>query len=629
MSASAPPAKDLGENQGEPLGSGRFGLRPVWWLLSALVSVQMAVQSLSRYATYHNRTYDLAMYAREAWGLAHGEFWDPIVDAHFLGTHIAIVLAPLGYLGRWLGTVQVLLLAQSLAFGLAALPIARFAARRFGDSGGLCAALAWALYPNVSQVAGYEFHPGSLAVLPLALALDALDAGRAFAFVASCLLLLACREDFALLGLLLGAAGFVGYARLPTSRTRRAGIFIFGLSIAYLAVQFFVLRPRFWATTTSFDLHFGRWGGSPFGIVRALFTHPSLVASHFLEPRRLAYLPALLMPLAFLPLLSPRYLLFTLPFIAINLISTFPTTVEMYSHYLTPAVPSLIAAAFDGLHGLRERMRAQRWSLFAPVALISILGCALATNLHSGGLPWSRGYDPAEHRVDERARQAARVVASIDPRAAVQAPDALLPHLVERRLLFRGPPPDRDAPYVVLDIDQRARYAHQENLLRTIEEPVARGWLARRDYGLMLAEPSLLLLVRDRDPRAGVASRYLAKEMGDRNGILLTRCLSVLSAWLQPQGLELELEAHAPCPSDLALRIGAGEETKPTRVDLLFDGLLSPAHLRDETVFSWHALGATERARVVSQGLRIGALRSSGAPPEDGDPISLPIPLIH
>jgi uncharacterized membrane protein len=628
ISASTPPAQDLGKDEYRPLGLGRYGLRPVLWLLSALVSVQMAIQSLSRYGTYHNRTYDLAMYARQAWGLAHAEFWDPIVDAHFLGTHIAIVLAPLGFLGRWLGTVQVLLLAQSLAFGLAALPLARMAARRFGDSGGLCAALAYALYPNVSQVAGYEFHPGSLAVLPLALALEALDAGRAFAFGASCFALLACREDFALLGLLLGAAAFVGYAPAPAS-TRRVGAGVFALSLAYLAVQFLVLRPHFWATTTSFDLHFGRWGGSPFGIVRALFTHPSSVVAHFLEPRRLAYLPLLLLPLAFLPLLSPRYLLFTLPFLAINLISTFPTTVEMYSHYLTPAVPALVAAAFDGLAGLRRRMRAQRWSLFAPVALFSILGCAVATNLQSGGLPWSRGYDPSEHRVDERARQAARVVASIDPDAAVQAPDALLPHLAERRLLFRGPPPDRDAPYVVLDIDQRARYAHQENLLRTIEEPVARGWLARRDYGLLLVEPSLLLLVRDRDPRAGVASRYLAKEMADRNGILLTRCLSVLSAWLEPQGLELELEAHAPCPSDLALRIGTGDETKPARVDLLFDGLLSPAHLRDEKVFSWHALGETERARVVSQGLRIGALRASGAPPEDGDPISLPIPLIH
>jgi hypothetical protein len=96
---------------------------------------------------------------------------------------------------------------------------------------------------------------------------------------------------------------------------------------------------------------------------------------------------------------------------------------------------------------------------------------------------------------------------------------------------------------------------------------------------------------------------------------------------LDPQGLELELSAQAPCPNDLALRIGT--ETRPTRVDLLFDGLLSPAQLRDEYAVSWHVLSAFERERILERGLRIGALRSSGAPPEQGDPVTFLVPLIH
>jgi hypothetical protein len=154
-----------------------------------------------------------------------------------------------------------------------------------------------------------------------------------------------------------------------------------------------------------------------------------------------------------------------------------------------------------------------------------------------------------------------------------------------------------------------------------------RAWLARRDYGLVAAEPALLVLARGRDPREGLAARYLTQEIAGDTPLPLTRCLGVLSAWLAPQGLELELAARAPCPADLALRIGT--EDVPQRVDLLFDGLLSPAHLRDENVFSWHALSAAERAQIVNRGLRLGALRASGAPPEQGDPISIPVPLIH
>jgi hypothetical protein len=137
----------------------------------------------------------------------------------------------------------------------------------------------------------------------------------------------------------------------------------------------------------------------------------------------------------------------------------------------------------------------------------------------------------------------------------------------------------------------------------------------------------LLMLQRRTDPRAGIAQRYLPHEQGQQSGIPLTRCLTLLSAWLDPQGLELELLAQAPCPNDLALRIGA--ETRPTRVDLLFDGLLSPAQLRDEYAVSWHSLSPLERERILQRGLRIGALRSSGDPPELGDPVSFLVPLIH
>jgi hypothetical protein len=101
----------------------------------------------------------------------------------------------------------------------------------------------------------------------------------------------------------------------------------------------------------------------------------------------------------------------------------------------------------------------------------------------------------------------------------------------------------------------------------------------------------------------------------------------LISAWLVPRGLEFEFAAHAPCPPDLALRFGT--ESTPRRVDLLFDGLLSPAQLHDEKVVSWHALEAGERARILERGLRIGALRADGAPPEQGDPISTLVPVIH
>lgn len=596
--------------------------RIVLLLISAAFSVLMGIQGISRYVTYHNQTYDLALYARQAWGLVSGVFWDPIVNAHFLGTHCAFVLWPLGQLGRYIGMVPVLLVAQVLAFGLTTLPLAQLAARRFGDAGALCAGALWLAYPNISQVASYEFHPGSLGVLPLALALNALDKSRALGFGLSCFALLLCRADFALLVSALALLALIVGAKSKPLRLTAA--LTGGLAVAYLVLQFAWLQPTFWPTHSSLDLHFGRWGGSPFGIVRALFLEPSLVAAHFAEPQRLRYLLLILWPLGLLPLAAPLWLLPAAPFIAINLISVFPTSVEMYSHYLTPAVPTLVAASFIGLARVQRALPQQP---VASVALCGLLGLVAVANWQLAAFPWSKTFPRDAFRVDTRAYEAARIVAQIPDGASVQAPDALLPHLIARREIYRAPPPERAVDFVVIDVSHRLRYARREDLLRTVEEPMVRRWLARRDFGLIHAEPNFLLFGRGKNPRGGPAARYLGDDPWARRGTALTRCLGVSSAWVQPQGLLLELAVEAPCPSDLALKLVFGGQ--PERVDLMFDGLLSPALLRDEQVYSWHALQPSERRALREHGLSLGVIRANGAPPEPADPRTRPVVVIQ
>lgn len=231
------------------LSSMSLATRIVLLLVSAAFSVLMGIQGLSRYATYHNQTYDLAMYARQAWGLAHGLYWDPVVNAHFLGTHSSFVLWPLGMIGQVFGVVPVLLVAQVLAFGLTTLPLAQLAARRFGDAGALCAGAVWLAYPNISHVASYEFHPGSLGVLPLAFALNAIDTSHALGFALSCVAILTCRADFALLVLMLVIVALLSPRR--SRALRGTALFVGALAIGYLALQFAWLRPTFGPRATA------------------------------------------------------------------------------------------------------------------------------------------------------------------------------------------------------------------------------------------------------------------------------------------------------------------------------------------------------------------------------------------
>jgi hypothetical protein len=216
------------------------------------------------------------------------------------------------------------------------------------------------------------------------------------------------------------------------------------------------------------------------------------------------------------------------------------------------------------------------------------------------------------------------VLASIPADASVQVPFPLMAHLAERDWIRKPVPPEMGTDVVVLDAWHRRRWAHREDLLRTVEEPLVRAWLARGDHGVIVAAGDFLALRRGADPRGGAVERYITGRADPEVGTPLCRCLALAGARTHAGRLELDLVAREPCPSDLAIRIGSGE--RPRRVDLLFDGVLSPAHVqRGDRLRSMHAADEADRRAFADGALRIGALRSSGARPEHEDPISVAV----
>jgi len=568
----------------------------------ALSAALYAGQALARYGAFHQHTFDLALYSRMAWGLAQGNFWDPILGAHVFGLHLSPVLLPIGVVGRWLDPARVLIVSQACMLALAGWPLARVGARRLGVAGALLGALSLLLYPNLVHVATYEAHPGTLALLPLAWSLDAADRRDARAFALACFGVMCCREDLAMPLVLLAAITPWG-----AISERRAAYLAGALSLAVFAVFLFVLAPHLGPTHGSLSAHFGRWGHSPSEVILAWLTHPLELVRSLLSPRRLSYLPRLLWPLAFLPLLSPRWLLPALPALALNLVSDFPTTTNLDSHYLSPALPFLIVAALDGLFRLQGRVGERR--LWPALALPLVLGHVLL-----GGSPLSLDFDASGFTRDADSRDARSIVAAIPADVSVQAPDPLLAHLSARPLLFRSADSDHGARVVVLDVRHRRRFAHQETLLRTVEEPVVRNWLAKPDLVLRVATPGYLLFERGVDPRRGVGFERALVDAPASSGALVTDCLRVSKASARGGVLTLDWLATGACPADLAIRVDDHEP--PTRVDLFADGLLSPSHLRPGDHLRTrhrfdHALPAT---------VFVGVLRQSGARPRPEDP---------
>ncbi len=582
-----------------------------------------------RYDTFHSRNFDLAFYARLSWGEAHRDAWEPIVDASVYGLHFVWLFEAVTWLGELIGHVRMLILIQSLAISLSAFPLARMASRIFtplgcGPLAAYVAALAFLLHPNLSHVATNDVHPGTLALLPLAWLVDALHRKSAHGLVWSSIGVLLCREDLAITVALFGLV----FAIQGGDRKRMAsGLLVTLTSLAYVGYFLGVLHPRFAPPAGSLELHFGHWhvgegtGGGVADVLRAILTRPLDVLAWVTQPERLPYVFLVTASLALLPLLAPEWLLLAAPVLGTNLLSQFPTTLFLDSHYLTPALPMLVGASLVGAS------RLARWAGEGKPVLAAMLIASALAHVAVGGSPLGLRYDAEAYVDSPRTSAIRRVIAVIPEGASVQAPERMLAHFAERRVLRRPPPPELNTDYVVLDAWSRRVHRHHEALLRTEEEPTLRDWLARTDHALIAAEEDFYVLQRGGNADENVArARFVTGTARPDDGRPLARCLSLIDATLHAHDLVLTLAARAPCETDLALRIGWG--FRPGRVDLIAEGALSPALFRSgDRITSVHPLSEEELRQIHAHGLRVGAIRQSGARPDHGDPVGLDVEL--
>lgn len=558
--------------------------------LALLAAAAFAFLALRRFATFHNETFDLAFYARMVWGLGRGDLYHPITNSYFWGLHASPILFPLGLFARWfrLPVVPLLLVLQAAAVAAAGIPLARLAARRTGHPLAADVTLwAYLLYPTISTVATYEFHPSALALFPLALSLDFFDRASIRRGLFSLAVAVSCREDVALI------AALAGLALALQREHRKIGLTVFAVGVVYFTLYFFVIAPKYLPRYGSLDLHFGYLGGSPSAVARTLFFHPMDTLRAVITPAKILYIPRSLLPVAFLSLLSPRWLLPALVPWAINFLSAFPTAVQIQSHYSVLAVPFLFVSAVHGAAGLATSARR------SPERYLVLAGFAVALGtLHmhrrAGATPLSRRWNTAVFRRDSRSDDLRVLLPLVPASASIAAPDYVLPHVAERNLFDRVPW-RRGYQYVLLSTEYRSRFGFTQELWRSTEEALVRNTLAGRRYGLYAVSGRHLLFRRNWPVRWYARGRYV--EFQPREGVVshhldVGPSLAIAGYGLRPtpggSTVTLLLVARRRWPHDLGLELGwgpmhpHGDRLDPAHIvaALPFDGLFSPVHVR-------------------------------------------------
>jgi uncharacterized membrane protein len=395
-----------------------------------------------RHRSFETGRFDLGNMTQAVWSTAHGH---PLAVTNLAGEQstrlashfdpILVLFAPL-----WLiwPSPETLLVAQAVALALGALPVF-WLARKHLDSErtALGFALAYLLYPATQWVALSEFHPVALACPLLLFAFWYLDEDRLLPFAICATLACATKEEIPL------AVAGLGVWYALARRRRVAGIAIAVAGTAAAAIALGVVAHY----NEGGDPFAGRYeevGGSPTGILKTFLTDPLTIARAVFDSEGLAYLLALLVPLAFLPLAAPLALVPALPDLALNLLSSTDTQTSIHFHYVAPLVPGVFAAAIFAAARLKR-------PVVKPLVVL-----VLASNVALGAIPLWSGIPGGEDLQSDAAlvsahdRTAARALRLIPDDAIVSASNSLGAHLSGRRR-FLSFPIRADATWIAVD----------------------------------------------------------------------------------------------------------------------------------------------------------------------------------
>jgi uncharacterized membrane protein len=451
---------------------------------------------------------DSAQYEEHLWNVTHGKGFRSYIDpTSFLGEHIQVIhllLLPLYVL--W-PTQRLLEACQSVALAAGAIPVFWLGARHTGSRGaGLLLACTYLLYPPTQaldiDVDMKTFRPEAFGIPLLLLAIDRLERGRLAGMVALGLAALSSREDYALVLAPLGVWVAASALARPRGPARTAS-FLTGLGLAAFATAYVLavvkyVIPWFRGDEVHYVRYFTRLGGSLESVSRNLLTNPGLLLEGLLTTKTLLYATQLLLPLGFLPLLSPARLAIGAPLfvtLCLNELSSAP-----YHHFHAPVVPVLFWSAAAGLGNLGRlsrrasdpdpvppnpsagptrpgRTAVERWaSHFAWAAALScglfLSPTPLGVNFWDPGSwsCWRKVYVPGR-----RAELFERVYRAIPRDSRVASTDFIHPRFTHHERSYDyslypravnghkpGAPPDTD--YIVIDV--RGRY----NTFKTPEQ---------------------------------------------------------------------------------------------------------------------------------------------------------------
>ena len=566
-----------------------LGAGIVWVFILAYI-LFFGTLTLRKHDAFQSAAFDLGNVDQAVWNTRHGR---PFAMTNIeeltnrLGTHVEPILPFLSLIYVVWSDPRALLLLQTAVIALGAWPVYLLAKRANshkaqGQTGSgaspasisilaLSFAVAWLLFPALQSANLCDFHALALAPTFFLLALYCLETERWGGLALFSVLTASCKEEMALLVVMLGL-----YA-LVVRRRWRVGLAMVVAAGAWFAVATGWILPRFDTEGASpLASRYGYLGDNAFQIALSPITRPGAVAEHLFTAGNLAYVCDLLAPAAFLSLLAPQVLVLMAPSLAVNLLSSesFMHELEGVYYYGAPLVPVVIvSAAYSAAWLLRRLPRARA----LPLLLAAIvLASSLLYHRGHGFTPLAAEFRRYRYPVDDHDRLGLAMAERIPAEASLAALARLNPHASQRQELYAIDLVENGLPafphktdYVWLDVTNGWP-------LQPADLQAVVGNLLARGYGIEEADDGWILLrlgaedkilpgsffsfarVPDADPQFAMRLQFSLE------GEPVLECVGLDWSWHR-EGIELTFywRALQPLPPGLhlvPLALGADED---------------------------------------------------------------------
>lgn len=313
-----------------------------------------------RYDNYYTGRFDLGNMAQTVWNTIHGRIFlftnpdstETISRLAFHADFMLVLLAPFYFIWE---NPKMLLLIQTVILALGAVFVYLIAKDLLKNRNlGVIFAFVYLLNPALQRTNLYDFHAVTLATTFFLGTYYFFQKRNYLWFGIFAILAALCKEQLWVIVALFGV-----FICIQQKKWLLGSIVTFAsLAMFYLLVWHAIpsqLGEKHFALSFYAEL-----GDSPTEVVSTVIFSPWKLWDIIVQPEKITYLKQLFAPLGFLSLLGPIWLLFAIPDLLINLVSSNANFHQLYYQYTATITPFLFIAAIYGARFIQRCCHPER-----------------------------------------------------------------------------------------------------------------------------------------------------------------------------------------------------------------------------------------------------------------------------